>query len=300
MRQILADAGVVDARWRRCEMHGIGIAGVKGFGGGFGQRALGPWGETIIKQFVHEAVNEALKLEAALGTAADEPSDRAAALLADPADGGRRAARDLSVPRLEPARGADQSLPGLAGLARPRASRPPCKARTNGGVPVYNVSMPLLTRSFADRPPFRVFEMPAGETTASRRHPRQPTSTRCATRRRNPCAASAFRRTARLSRYRKGPHGNLHRARDSRPGAEFYIERAAEARGDRHSVSRRRRVRLLALFARAAQHEGHRRLRQAGRLPACARGVRAAPATRPSCRSRTGSARSGRASTSWT
>ena len=49
-----------------CEIHGIGIAGVKGFGGGFGQRALGPWGETIIKQFVHAAVDEALKLEAAL------------------------------------------------------------------------------------------------------------------------------------------------------------------------------------------------------------------------------------------
>jgi hypothetical protein len=27
-------------------------------------------------------------------------------------------------------------------------------------VPVYNVSMPLLTRTYADRPPFRVFEVP--------------------------------------------------------------------------------------------------------------------------------------------
>jgi hypothetical protein len=26
---------------------------------------------------------------------------------------------------------------------------------------VFNVSMPLLTRSFSDRPPFRVFELPA-------------------------------------------------------------------------------------------------------------------------------------------
>ena len=61
-----------------CELHGIGIAGVKGFGGGFGQRALGPWGEPIIKQFVHEAVNEALKLEAAL---ARLRTDRLVALL---------------------------------------------------------------------------------------------------------------------------------------------------------------------------------------------------------------------------
>jgi len=30
-------------------------------------------------------------------------------------------------------------------------------------VPVYNVSMPLLKRSFADQPPFRVFEVPIGQ-----------------------------------------------------------------------------------------------------------------------------------------
>src|SRR6185295_7899062 len=66
VRQILVDAGVVILDGDACELHGIGIAGVKGFGGGFGQRALGPWGETIIKQFVREAVDEALKLEAAL------------------------------------------------------------------------------------------------------------------------------------------------------------------------------------------------------------------------------------------
>src|ERR671932_1689046 len=66
VRQILMDAGVVVLDGDACEMHGIGVAGVKGFGGGFGKRALGPWGESIIKQFVHEAVDEALKLEAAL------------------------------------------------------------------------------------------------------------------------------------------------------------------------------------------------------------------------------------------
>src|SRR5205085_8367454 len=78
VRQILSDAGMVVLDGDACEMHGIGIAGVKGFGGGFGQRALGPWGETIIKQFVHEAVGEALKLEAAL---ARLRTDRLIALL---------------------------------------------------------------------------------------------------------------------------------------------------------------------------------------------------------------------------
>ena len=66
VRQMLADAGVTVLNGDACEVHGVGIAGVKGFGGGFGKHALGPWGETIIKQFVREAVDEALKMEAAL------------------------------------------------------------------------------------------------------------------------------------------------------------------------------------------------------------------------------------------
>ena len=48
------------------EIHGVGFAGVKGFVGGFGERALQAWGEETVKRFVHEAVDEALKLESAL------------------------------------------------------------------------------------------------------------------------------------------------------------------------------------------------------------------------------------------
>jgi hypothetical protein len=40
------------------------------------------------------------------------------------------------------------------------AHRGQLEGSTQTGVPVYNVSIPLLTRSFADRPPFRVFEVP--------------------------------------------------------------------------------------------------------------------------------------------
>jgi hypothetical protein len=43
------------------------------------------------------------------------------------------------------------------------AHRGQLEGTTKSGVPVYNVSMPLLTRSFADRPPFRVFEVPIGD-----------------------------------------------------------------------------------------------------------------------------------------
>ena len=44
----------------------LGIAGVKGFGGGFDRAMLQAFGEPGIKAFVQEAVNEGLKLEAAL------------------------------------------------------------------------------------------------------------------------------------------------------------------------------------------------------------------------------------------
>ena len=64
--QILGDGGVMMLDGDAQEVLGIGFAGVKGFGGGFGPRALGPWGEDIFKRFVHEAVEEALKLESAL------------------------------------------------------------------------------------------------------------------------------------------------------------------------------------------------------------------------------------------
>src|SRR3954447_4901684 len=65
--QILCDAGVHVLDGSAHEVLGVGFAGVKGFAGGFGRRALGPWGEGLIKQFVREALDEALKLESALG-----------------------------------------------------------------------------------------------------------------------------------------------------------------------------------------------------------------------------------------
>ena len=40
------------------------------------------------------------------------------------------------------------------------AHRGQLEGATKSGVPVYNVSMPLLARTFPDRPAFRVFEIP--------------------------------------------------------------------------------------------------------------------------------------------
>jgi len=56
--QILDGEGVV--------VKGIGIAGIKGFGGGFDNYMLAMFGEPEMKDFVQKAVNESLKLERAL------------------------------------------------------------------------------------------------------------------------------------------------------------------------------------------------------------------------------------------
>jgi Icc-related predicted phosphoesterase len=65
--EALAQAGVRVLDGSACEIEGVGIAGVKGFGGGFGRGSLGAWGEPVIKLFVQEALNEALKLVWAVG-----------------------------------------------------------------------------------------------------------------------------------------------------------------------------------------------------------------------------------------
>jgi Icc-related predicted phosphoesterase len=160
--QILRSAGLTILDGDTCEIQGIGIAGVKGFGGGFGRHALGPWGEKCIKQFVHEAVNEALKLETAL---ARLRTKQMVALLhyspiqqtieGEPLE----IYTFLGSSRLEEPIGRYPVSLVLHG----HAHRGQLEGKTQGGVPVYNVSMALLSRTFADRPPFRVFEVPAGE-----------------------------------------------------------------------------------------------------------------------------------------
>jgi len=163
--RILADAGVTVLNGDACEVHGVGIAGVKGFGGGFGKHALGPWGETIIKQFVREAVDEALKIEAAL---ARLRTQHLIALLhyapiAQTVEGEPLEIYPfLGSSRLEEPIG---RYP-VSLVVHGHAHRGQPEGMTKSGVPVYNVSMPLLARLFADKPAFRVFEVPAGEPAA--------------------------------------------------------------------------------------------------------------------------------------
>lgn len=157
IRKIMTDAGVVTLDGDTTEIHGIGFAGIKGFAGGFGRRALGPWGETIIKQFVHEAVNEALKLETAL---ARLRNDHLIAVLhyapvQDTVEGEPLEIYPfLGCSRLEE----PLTRYPVSAVFHGHAHHGQPEGRTRTGAPVFNVSATLMRELFPARP-FRVFEV---------------------------------------------------------------------------------------------------------------------------------------------
>jgi Icc-related predicted phosphoesterase len=158
VRQILADAGVSVLDGDAVELEGIGIAGVKGFGGGFGARALGAWGEPIIKQFVHEAINEALKLETALARL--RTSSRVVLLHYAPVQQTVEGEPLEIYPFVGSSRLEDPiDRFSVSFVVHGHAHRGKLEGATKSKVPVYNVSMPLLARSVPERPTFRVFEV---------------------------------------------------------------------------------------------------------------------------------------------
>jgi Icc-related predicted phosphoesterase len=66
VRAALRKAGVRFLDEESVDVGEVGFAGVKGFGGGFGDRMLAPFGEETTKAFVTAAVNEGLSLETQL------------------------------------------------------------------------------------------------------------------------------------------------------------------------------------------------------------------------------------------
>ncbi len=158
VRSILGDAGVRVLDGEAVEVHGVGIAGAKGFAGGYGRGALGSWGESAIKQFVNEALHEAMKLESALAKL--RTPQRLALLHYSPIQATVEGEpieiyAFLGTSRLEEPLlryPVDAVFHGHAHRGRP-------EGKTVNGIPVYNVAKPLLSRTFPDRPAFRVLEI---------------------------------------------------------------------------------------------------------------------------------------------
>ncbi len=158
VRQALMDIGVHVLDGEAVEIHGVGIAGAKGFCGGFGRGSLGSWGEPAIKVFVNEAIQEALKLESALAKL--RTPQRLAVLHYAPIAGTVQGEPVEIFPFLGSSRLEDPLLRyPVNAVVHGHAHRGTLEGRTVNGIPVYNVARPLLQRSHPERPPFRIVEV---------------------------------------------------------------------------------------------------------------------------------------------
>jgi Icc-related predicted phosphoesterase len=157
--QVLGEAGVHVLDGDTFEVQGVGFAGVKGFCGGFGRRMLEPWGEASIKSFVREGLEEGLKLERALSrlrtpqkVAVTHYAPIAATVAGEP-------------PEIFPFLGSSRleepcNRYGVGAAFHGHAHRGSPEGRTSTGIPVYNVALPLLRRTFPEGPFYRLVEVP--------------------------------------------------------------------------------------------------------------------------------------------
>jgi Icc-related predicted phosphoesterase len=158
--RILSDGGVTILDGTAVEVLGIGFAGVKGFCGGFGARALQPWGEVALKQFARESVEETVKLESAL------------AKLRTPS----KVVLMHYAPIIDTVRGEPAEIFAFLGSSRleepinryevtalfhGHAHNGSAEGRTLAGTPVYNVALPLLYKQLPGRRAMRFVEIPS-------------------------------------------------------------------------------------------------------------------------------------------
>jgi Icc-related predicted phosphoesterase len=170
VKRILSGAGVIVLDGDIYEFGDVGFVGVKGFGGGFGRRMLEPWGESAIKSFVSDAVSEAMKLESALAKLRTRRrivlmhySPIEATVEGEP----REIYPFLGSSRLEePLNRYD-----VAAVFHGHAHAGSPEGHTREGVPIYNVAMPVLRRTFPNEVPFRFLEVPLGAADMAEHRP---------------------------------------------------------------------------------------------------------------------------------
>nr|WP_315394891.1 metallophosphoesterase [uncultured Sphingobacterium sp.] len=149
IKQILTEHHMTILDGESIVLADVAFAGVKGFGGGFDQYMLSIFGEDMMKQFVHEVVNESLQLDRALTRLEQECPHLPKAVLLHYAP-----IKDTVVGEPE------QLFPflGSSHLAEPLTRRQVSIAfhghahggtlsgHTTSEIPVYNVALPVLKR----------------------------------------------------------------------------------------------------------------------------------------------------------
>lgn len=157
VNRILTQAGVTMLDEQAVVVKGVGFAGVKGFLGGFGRGELGAFGETAVKTFVEESLNEARKLENGLRSLR---TDRTVAVMhyapiVDTVQG--------EPPEIHPFLGSSRladavdRFDNVKLVVHGHAHRGTYEGRTRRGIPVYNVAQFVLSEAFGR--PYAVFEV---------------------------------------------------------------------------------------------------------------------------------------------
>ncbi len=168
--QILSDVGVNMLSGDACEVRGVGFAGVRGFGGGFGRYALAPWGEESVKRFVHEALDEALKLESAL----TRLRMRNTAVIMHYAP--IRTTVEGEPVEIYPFLGSSRLEEPLlrypvSAVFHGHAHHGTFEGRLRDNTPVYNVALPLLRATFPERQPYFILELGMAAHSPNSAHP---------------------------------------------------------------------------------------------------------------------------------
>ncbi|GAA1421678.1 hypothetical protein GCM10009601_21970 [Streptomyces thermospinosisporus] len=143
----------------RCGDARVGVAGTKGFGGGFAGRSAGEFGEPVMKEFVRHSRHCADGLRTALERLADEGCDARIALTHYSPGADTLAGEPLEIypflgsyllaEAIDTA-GADLAVHGHAHAGTEHGM-------TAGGVKVRNVAQPVIGRAF------HVYHLPARE-----------------------------------------------------------------------------------------------------------------------------------------
>lgn len=154
---VLCEAGVHVLDGTHIVIEGVGFVGTKGFAGGFGRGALGPFGETLIKDFVNAALDEALKIEKAMHHLAAET--KVVLLHYSPIEETVRGEPEVLWPFLGSSRLIQPiDTLGAAVVFHGHAHHGSLEGQTPGGIPVFNVALPLLQSAGMN---FKLYSVPA-------------------------------------------------------------------------------------------------------------------------------------------
>jgi Icc-related predicted phosphoesterase len=152
----LESVGVTFLDGSGVEIDGVGFAGVCGFGGGFDRQMLSSWGEPLIKAFVQESVDHALRLGKALTNLATEK--KVVILHYSPIRGTVKGENPEIYPFLGSSHlEATINQFGASVVFHGHAHGGEVEGKTANGVPVFNVALPVLLRS--GKEPFLIYKV---------------------------------------------------------------------------------------------------------------------------------------------